>query len=673
MNRQVSHLPGATALKLSALLICASTWAAQSPAPRIPVEDFARPPDISAAKLAPDGKFMGYLFTHEGRTEVSFLNIATGKARYYNPGRSIIGTNLQMADFVWVSNERVAVQTTAWGLVWAGLAAVDRTCDGWMGLTGAPRFESLKASSEVLHAYEITYASGQDPERMLLLDRNTNYGERILYPDVLTINTKTGAYRQVVKNPGNVIHWLTDWDGTVRFGLIWDGKKSRLTYRETPDAPWQNMPETGDPGSEHFFIGLDRTGRILHVGQAGLKGRWAIFPFDLEKKQVGEPIFDHDEYDIVPPDFNPYYAGVPLAAAVYSPKARVLLGVRYVTEGPRQYWFDPAMANLQKQIDALHPDLTNLIVSMDRDENRLLVLSWSDREPGFYSLVDLASQKVSPLGRRMPWIKPEQMAEMFPIACKARDGLSLHGYLTVPPGSGMKNLPLVMLVHGGPWVRDVWGFDPLVQFLANRGYAVLQINYRGSTGYGLDFSAKGNGQIGGAIQDDITDAVRWAIKQGIADARRIAIMGASYGGYSTLFALAKTPELYRCGVDIAGVTDWPELRKNRDKDEYKVSYAYWEKRVGDMQDEKVIRQLTEASPVNFAGQITAPLLVVHGKEDNVVPIVQAKKLVELLKTQGRKPETLYFDDLGHSLPNNKQGVEFYAKLEAFLAANLGAK
>jgi acetyl esterase/lipase len=661
MNRQVPHLPGALALKLSALLLCASTWAAQSPAPKIPVGDFAREPDITAAKLSPDGKFMGYLFVHDGRQEVSFLDLATERARYYNPGYG------QMLGFNWVSDERVVVS------MWGGLGAINRNTDGWVGLTGSVRYFSRRGSTDLLYANEAVYLSGRDPRRVLLLDRNTYHGERVLYPDLLTIDTKNGDYHQLIKNPGRVIAWMADWEGTVRYGLTWENKTSQLIYREKAEAPWQTLPGLGEIGQEHSLLGLDRTGRILHVGQAGLKGRWAIFPFDLEKKQMGEPIFDHDEYDIVPPDFNPYYAGVPLAAAVYSPKARVLLGVRYVTEGPRQFWFDPAMENLQKQIDGLHPDLTNRIVSMDYDENRLLVLSWSDREPGFYSLVDLASQKIKPIGRRMPWIKSEQMAEMFPIECRARDGLALRGYLTLPPSGAKKNLPLVMFVHGGPWVRDVWGFDPTVQFLASRGYAVLQINYRGSSGYGLEFSAKGKGAIGGAIQDDITDAVRWVIKQGIADAQRIAIMGASYGGYSTLFALAKDPELYRCGVDIAGVTDWPDLLKERDKPENQISYAYWEKRLGDLQDEKVIRRLAEVSPVNFAGEIKAPLLIVHGKEDRVVPIAQAKKIATLLKKLGRKPETLYFDDLGHAIPDNKQGVEFYTKLEAFLAANLGAK
>jgi dipeptidyl aminopeptidase/acylaminoacyl peptidase len=220
-------------------------------------------------------------------------------------------------------------------------------------------------------------------------------------------------------------------------------------------------------------------------------------------------------------------------------------------------------------------------------------------------------------------------------------------------------------------VRDVWGFDPLVQFLANRGYAVLQINYRGSTGYGLEFSAKGHAEVGGAIQDDITDAVRWAIQHGIADARRIAIMGASYGGYSALFGLAKTPELYRCGIDIAGVTDWPDLLERNDRnDGDKIAYAYWEKRLGEIKSEKVHQRLTEVSPINFAEQIKAPLLIVHGKEDQVVPLDQTTRLVALMKKQGHVPETLYLSGLGHTFPHDKQGVEFLGKLERFLATNL---
>jgi len=629
----------------------------------ISVADFARSPVIDGAKLAPDGKYLGYLYNHEGRREVSFLELATGKARYYNPGRSLIGPNTQMAAFDWVSNERVIIKTMAWGKWSTGLGAVNRDLSGWTGLTGVLRLESFKSESSAPLADKIIYSSGQDAKNVLLLEHG-------LYPDVLSIDSISGRYSYILKNPGNVISWLADWMGDVRFGLRWDGKHSHLIYRRTPMADWQMASDQGDPALERSFVGLDPSGRVIHVAQAGRKGRWAIFPLVLENNQMGAAIIDHDEYDILPPDYRPHYAGTPLAAAVYAPKSHALIGVHYVTEGPRQVWFDPVMGDVQRQLDALHPGLSNKIVSMDHEGSRLLVLSWSARDPGFYSLVDLSGQKINVIGRRMPWIKPEQMAEMYPITCQARDGLPLHGYLTLLQGEAKKNLPLVMLVHGGPWVRDVWGFDPLVQFLANRGYAVLQINYRGSIGYGQDFAAKGQQEIGGAIQDDIADAVQWSIEQGFADPRRIAIMGASYGGFSTLFALAKSPGLYRCGIDIAGATDWPELLTRRDMKKSPLSTAYWEERIGSLKDEKVRQRLAEISPVNYAAQIKSPLLIIHGKDDQVVPLSQSKKLVALLEKQGAKPTTVYLSGLGHSFPQDKLGIEFLTAVENFLSTNL---
>lgn len=645
--------------------------AAETTVPRIPVEDFARSPDLNAAELSPDGKYMGYLFTHDGQTEMGFLDLATGKAKYFNPGRSVAGGNLQMGGFTWVSDERVVVLTTIWGQWSAGLAAINRTGSGWMGLTGAPRWDSIKTSSGVLNASEIIYASGKDPTDVLMLDRTVANSARAMYPDVITMDTTNGNYRSVLTNPGKVIHWMADWDGVVRFGLEWDGKGSRLVYRDGATSPWQVRANAPDSPGESSFVGVEKSGQTIHVAQPNAQGRWALFPLDLKQNRRGDALFAHDEYDIVPADFRPSYAGASLTKAIYSPKTRELLGVRYVTEGPNQHWFDPAMASWQKQLDALHPEVTNTILGLDHAGTRLLVLSWSDREPGFYSVVDLAAKKANVLGQRMPWIKPEQMAPMYPIKCQARDGRPLHGYLTLPAQGGKKNLPLVTLVHGGPWVRDVWGFDPLVQFLANRGYAVLQVNYRGSVGYGVDFAASGKGQIGGAIQSDIADAVQWTIRAGIADPKRIAIMGASYGGYSVLFGLAKNPELFRCGIDIAGVTDWLELLDQRSNDpDFQIANAYWAQRIGAIDNDQVRKQLSEASPTNFAAQIQAPLLIVHGKEDQIVPFSQTKRLIALMKQQGRTPETLFLGDLGHSFPRDKQGVEFLRKVETFLAKNL---
>jgi dipeptidyl aminopeptidase/acylaminoacyl peptidase len=368
----------------------------------------------------------------------------------------------------------------------------------------------------------------------------------------------------------------------------------------------------------------------------------------------------------------PSYAGVSLATPLFSSRYRRLLGVRYVTDGPHEYWFAPELRAVQQQFQQLYPKLVSLIVSTDADVRRLLVLSYSARDPGFYSLVDLADGKLRQIGRRCPWINPDHMADTYPVSCEARDGLTLRGYLTLPAGRGRQNLPLVTLVHGGPWRRDVWGFDAIVQFLANRGYAVLQVNYRGSPGYGRKFSEKGRKEIGGRIQDDIVDMTLWAVRQGIADASRLAIMGSSYGGYSTLFALGRQPEVFRCGIAIAPVTDWVAIWRHRENDMYKDAFRFWSERIGNMEDEAVRSRLAEVSPINFAASIRAPLLLVHGKRDTTVPLAQSESLVEALARTNHPAKALFFSDLGHRYPDGEQGTKFLTEVEQFLGNHLGA-
>jgi dipeptidyl aminopeptidase/acylaminoacyl peptidase len=262
------------------------------------------------------------------------------------------------------------------------------------------------------------------------------------------------------------------------------------------------------------------------------------------------------------------------------------------------------------------------------------------------------------------------MAEMHPIVFNARDGLKLHGYLTIPVGAKPSNLPLVVLPHGGPWVRDIWAFNPLIQMLANRGYAVLQVNYRGSAGYGRDFSEKGRKEVGGAIQTDIEDATRWAIGRKIADPKRIAIMGASYGGYSTLYALGKTPELYRCGIAVSAVTDWMRIYRGMGDESAKFARKYWCEEIGDPEVDNA--RLNEISPVNFAASITAPLLIVHGEADTVVPFKQAKLMVAALRKAGHPPETLFIADENHHIKSEESRIAEYKAIEAFLEKHLGS-
>jgi dipeptidyl aminopeptidase/acylaminoacyl peptidase len=293
----------------------------------------------------------------------------------------------------------------------------------------------------------------------------------------------------------------------------------------------------------------------------------------------------------------------------------------------------------------------------------------SDRNPGAYYLFDRGKRSFRQLATRMSWIKPEQMAPMLSIKYQARDGLTVHGYLTVPAGHEPKGLPLVVMPHGGPWARDVWGFNPLVQLLANRGYAVLQMNYRGSIGYGDELFQSARRQIGGQIQDDIEDGTRWAIAAGIADPRRIAIMGGSYGGYSALFALGRSPELYRCGISFAGVTDWLAIYHDSDTATYKEARRHWREQIGDPSTDQ--DRLRAISPVNFAGRITAPVLIIQGKQDKRVPPDQARRMITALERAGRKPESLLLAGVAHNHGPEKKRIEIFKAMTDFLERNLG--
>jgi dipeptidyl aminopeptidase/acylaminoacyl peptidase len=283
--------------------------------------------------------------------------------------------------------------------------------------------------------------------------------------------------------------------------------------------------------------------------------------------------------------------------------------------------------------------------------------------------VDLEKKSIKPITQCMPWIDPAQMGQTLSVKYKARDGLLIHGFLTVPLGHDAKNLPMVVMPHGGPWVRDVWGFDPVVQLLASRGYAVLQMNYRGSPGYGEELFKQATRQIGKQIQDDIEDGTRWAIEAGVADPKRIAIFGGSYGGYSALFALGHNPELYRCGISLAGVTDWYAMYHSSDVAEYKNASRHWREEIGDPDTDRDF--LKAISPVNFADKITAPVLIIQGKEDRRVPPDQARRMISALEKVGRKPESLFLSDVAHNLGHERHRIQIYNAIVKFLEKNLG--
>jgi dipeptidyl aminopeptidase/acylaminoacyl peptidase len=305
------------------------------------------------------------------------------------------------------------------------------------------------------------------------------------------------------------------------------------------------------------------------------------------------------------------------------------------------------------------------------DWTKVLYFRGSDVDPGSFYLVDRAKREFGIVGRCAAWIDSGQMAKVKPIEYPARDGLTIHGYLTLPPHCAGTNLPMIVKPHGGPGARDRWEFDPEVQFLANRGYAVLQMNFRGSIGYGLSFWRAGFKQWGGKMQDDLTDGVRWAISQGIADPSRIGIFGASYGGYAALTGLIKTPELFRCAISYVGVTDVRAItrRSYLEGQARKDFDRVVREEVGDYRADK--KELEAISPTHLVDGIKVPVLLAYGGRDPIVPVEQGYTLAEALKKQHKKVELIVEKNEGHGFRTLAARTNLFHRIELFLAENLG--
>lgn len=653
------------------LVALSLTASAQTAAQYVTAAQFAQGPNISRPRLSPDGRYIASLQDISDKQWLIVLDLEAKKSFRINPGTTRTGLNKEVGAFGWVSNRRISFLTTVWeGTAFTGDSAVDCNGKNWVAFTGP---DADPGSQFPLVATQIIHSFGDKDQSVLMLDRGSNEGSDLVYPDVIKVSTLTGSYDTVAKNPGNVVSWVPDREGVIRLGVTLDGLRYGVIYRKTAQAKWRTMPLFDEARGKVAPLGFDYDGRKLIVTANNEQKRRAVYYYDLETGQLGDMIASHREFDIIPERGASAIDGVSLAGPVLSELAESVVGIRYITDGPRTVWFDPGFAALQAALDRLLPNSVNLIISRSQDEMRFLFLSFSDRDPGTYYLVDLKAGKpsISKLGERFAGYPVAAMVSMYPIKYPARDGETIHGYLTLPAGDKKTGLPLVVLPHGGPLVRDVWQCSPLVQFLANRGYAVLQMNFRGSPGYGTEFYLKGKREIGRGMQDDIEDGTRWAIAKGLADPGRVAIIGASYGGYSALFALAHNPELYRCGISIAGVTDWTDIIKERRGEEYKHAYLHFREWIGDPKLNPEF--LAGISPVNYAGKITAPLFIVQGKDDRTVPPKQARKMVAALEKAGHPPQVLYFSDEGHGFTKEKDRAKLYSEIEKFLGTHLAPR
>ncbi len=660
---RISHL------KLTFILCSIAGFTCLQAAERIPVENFTTDPLYTGLTISPDGKSIAFLREFSDIAYLCFSDIddnsdeinrlKIGKANAFNTMVS-----RDVGHYWWINNERVLIATEVWDRFYGGIA-VDKNGTRWKGLTG---YEKSKDFHTLVAAIEVKYIPDDGGEEILMLNRRDADGKDRKFPHVIRLDTFTGSIHTIVENPGDISYWIFDNKGDVRLGVNSEAS-NKLIFRETVDAPWTPIEIPGRGHEKLKVLGFGKDSN-LYVKGFNEEDRWSLFQIDLENIAVSEPLLSDPVYDVVPDGLNPGYAETPTVGMIMSKKDQKLLGMRYVAETPKVKWFDPEYEKIQSNIDKLLPNTINLFIDASNDESRLVFLSMSDRQPGVYHLLDRNEKSVKNLGSRMPWLRPANLSPMLAIQYQSRDGMTIHGYLTVPVGHQPKNLPLVVMPHGGPWVRDFWKFDPMIQLLASRGYAVLQMNYRGSNGYGSAFRMAGTKEIGGKIQDDIEDATLWAVAAGVADPKRIAIAGMSYGGYSALFAAGKQPDLYQCAISMSGVSDWPKMfDKDSRRPEYRRAAKKWTKEIGDPElDEE---QLKARSPYYFAKDIKMPVLIIHGKQDSTVPMSQAKQMAKQLKKFGNKPETLYLGWEAHGLHKQRSREEAYQKIIDFLEDNIG--
>jgi dipeptidyl aminopeptidase/acylaminoacyl peptidase len=623
--------------------------------PLLPVEEFFRKPEFAQMSLSPDGTHLAALMpvrTAAGTTRMNImvLDFATRQPRVVTRVE-----NQDVSGFVWANDNRLLFFMDKDGNESFGIWAVDK--DGTRGRVLAPALDSqIRDGGFVVRVTSLLDLLENDDEHVLVVNNERN----VAFPDVYRMNIMNGRKRMVQRNPGDVVSWGTDWDGNVVLAVARDGLRTIVRYRPPGSSDWMVLSDAGfgEP-SLAPASGLLKDGRTLYVAstltpEGTRRDRAAIYTYDIQTRQLGELVFEHPVVDV--------------GAVAMSRKTREALWIPYLHERPEAHYLDPTWARIRATIDASLPGTINTITSLTRDENKAIISAWSSTEPGRFYLFDLENRRLEELASSREWLKSEYLAPMQPIRLTARDGLALHGYLTTPRGVEPKRLPMVVNPHGGPWARDAYAFNPEVQFLANRGYAVLQVNFRGSTGYGQDLLMAGNREWGLKMQDDITDAVRWAIEQGIADPDRICIYGASYGGYATMAGLAFTPELYRCGINYVGVTSIPLLLESAPR-AWASSMDTLKKQIGDPRADKTM--LEDRSPVNHAASIRAPVFMAYGRQDPRVIIKHLEVMEAALKAAGKPYEVMVKDDEGHGFRKFENQVEFYSAMERFLARHLG--
>lgn len=649
----------ALALAGSVATATSATVVIKAPAADLPVSAFFEHAGFSDAGLSPDGRIVAMRYAPSGsRVRLAVMDVKTNKI-------DVIAApnDADIVGFSWVNDNRLVFslgdRTVGDGeqRLGPGLYAVNRDGSELRQLISR-KWLTNESNKNLLQPNTSFFAAAGkgDTDDVFVLQASYR-NDDLEAVNLLRLNTRTGRSTSITRPP-RVLQWYLDQNGEPRLTASQDGSETVVNYLDPATGKWRPLTRFDSWSGNSFVPVAFAPDGTLYVSTENGQDKRALYTYDLKAGRLSaEPL-------VVLPDHD-------FEGALVKTDEKVL-GVVTQAETGASHWFDPQMQAAQTDIDARLPDAVNLLTPAQRSQERvLLVRSYSDTSAGTLYLYNLQNKELVLFGKASQRLDPARMSYKHPVRYTARDGLSIPAYLTLPKGVPPKNLPLVVLVHGGPSVRGgYWGFDPQVQFLASRGYAVLEPDFRGSKGYGRKHESAGWRQWGLGMQNDLADGAKWAAAKGFADPKRICIAGASYGGYATLMGLVNDPDIFKCGISWVGVTDinllysvtWGDMSEEARK----FQLPLW---IGDR--EKDAAQLLATSPITQAARIKRPLIVAYGGADNRVPIVHGTKFYSAVRSHNPDVEWIEYVDEGHGWRSVKTNIDFWTRVEAFLSKHIG--
>ncbi len=606
--------------------------------PQIPVNDFFKSQDRASYRISPDGKCISYLKLQNKKQNLFVEDIGSGKVFQLTELKE-----KSINFYSWVSNNELIYYKEKGG---GGHMESDLFIINKEGKDERQLIANQKSRTRVLEDQLIE-------ENFLLVASNQRDST---VSDVYRLNVRDGKMKMAAQNPGNITNWMTDSKGKLRLAISSDGVNETLLYRETETQPFRAIITNNFKTSLWpVAFAEDKPNTIYAISNVG-RDKNALVEINCADGKEKSVLFANDTLNVVD--------------AQYSKQKGKMTYVVYEDWKKEKHYLDEDAKQLYQKLDKLLPKTESKILDRDRSENVFVVKTFTDRNPGSYYLYIANTGSLKKLSDINPAIKQEQMCEMKPISYQSRDGVKINGYLTLPLHATPKNLPVIVLPHNGPGQRNSWGYNAEVQFLANRGYAVLQVNYRGSSGYGTKFFAAGFKQWGGKIQDDIDDGVQWLIDNNVANPQKIAIYGSGFGGYIAITSAIRNPKMYKCVASNSGVLNLFSYLKSIPPFLKSNLQMYYDM-VGNPDTD--VEYMRQASPVFHPDKINTPIFITHNINDPRFNASDAISLVKKLKK--RNVPVTYFErnEVPFSMNREESRQKVYTALEQFLEANLKKK